>query len=117
MAEDLIDHESWEALKMMTEPDFLASLIDVFLSDSPEIIRQMQSGVAAGDIELVRRSAHTLKSNSASFGANRLAGAARELEMIAKNGTLEGATPKLEAVEREFIQLSPVILELKNGRQ
>lgn len=114
MTEKLINAEAWEMMKSMTDPAFLATLIDVFLTDSPELIQQMRSGLATGDIELVRRAAHSLKSNSASFGADRLANVARELEMIAKGGTLVAAEPKLAAVEIEYTQLLPELMELKN---
>jgi HPt (histidine-containing phosphotransfer) domain-containing protein len=116
MTESLIDREAWEMMKSMTEPAFLAELIDVFLKDSPEQIEHMRAGIAAGDIEVVRRAAHSLKSNSASFGANRLTAASRELEMAAKGGTLEGAAPLLAAVEAEYTRLGPALLDLKNER-
>ena len=114
MTETLIDLEAWEMMKSMTDSDFLIELIDVYLSDSPELIKQMHSGLAVGDIELVRRAAHSLKSNSASFGANRLADVARTLEMTAKTNSLDGVEPMLAAVEAEYAQLCPVLLELKN---
>lgn len=114
MTESLIDPEVWETMKTMTEPVFLVELIDVYLNDSPQMIEQMHTGLDAHDIEIVRRAAHSLKSNSASFGAQRLANAARELEMIAKSGSLDGATVKLAAIEAEFTQLLPVLVELKN---
>src|SRR5512143_2995392 len=114
MTENLINSEAWKMMKEMTEPAFLATLIDVFLNDSPELIQQMRSGLATGDVELVRRAAHSLKSNSATFGANRLADVARELEMVAKNGTLASAGSKLAAIEIEYTQLLPVLMELKN---
>ncbi len=114
MTDTLIDPEAWEALKSMTEPAFLSELIDVYLNDSPQLIEQIRTGLAAADVESVRRAAHSLKSNSASFGASRLANAARELEMIAKSGSLDGAGSKLEAVEAEFGQLLPLLAELKN---
>ncbi len=110
----LIDQEMWETMKSMTEPQFLVELIEVYLTDSPQLIEQIRRGLAAGEVESVRRAAHSLKSNSASFGANRLANAARELEMIAKGGALDGAGLKLEAVEAEYAQLLPVLVELKN---
>ena len=72
MADPLIDPESWEMMKSQTDPEFLAELIEVYLSDSPELIEQMRRGLAAGDCDTVRRSAHTLKSNSASFGEARV---------------------------------------------
>ena len=114
MPESLIDRGAWERMKSMTGPAFLVELIDVFLKDSPELIKQMHGGLAAGDIERVRQAAHSLKSNSASFGAERLAGVARELEMIAKSGMLEGAESKLSVIEAEYAHLLPLLEELKN---
>jgi HPt (histidine-containing phosphotransfer) domain-containing protein len=114
MTEPLIDLQAWETMKSMTDSVFLVELIDVYLNDSPQLIEQMRLGLASGDVETVRRAAHSLKSNSASFGANRLANAARELEMIARGGTLDGAGSRFEAVEAEFTQLLPVLTELKN---
>lgn len=114
MTEPLIDPEAWETMKAMTDPAFLVELIDVYLNDSPELIEQMRAGMESGEIETVRRAAHSLKSNSASFGAQQLANAARELEMIAKGGTLVGGALKLEAIEAAFNQLLPMLVELKN---
>jgi HPt (histidine-containing phosphotransfer) domain-containing protein len=115
MTEPLIDPEVWETMKAMIDPTFLVELIDVYLNDSPQLIEQMRAGIASDELENVRHAAHSLKSNSASFGAQRLANAARELEMITKGGTLEGAEPKLEAVEAEFNQLLPILVGLKNA--
>jgi len=114
MPETLIDKEAWERMKSMTGPAFLVELIDVFLKDSPGLINEMRSGLAAGEIESVRRAAHSLKSNSASFGANRLAAVSRELEMIVKSGSLEGAESKLSEVEAEYVKLRPLLEELKH---
>jgi len=113
MPENLIDKEAWERMKSMTGPAFLVELIDVFMKDSPELIKQMRSGLPENDIERVRRAAHSLKSNSASFGADRLAAAARELEMMAKSGSMDGAESKLSEVEAEYAQLLPLLEELK----
>ncbi len=114
MSEEYIDKEALETLKSMTDPGFLVELIDVFLSDTPEQIELMRAGIEKGDLEQVRRAAHSVKSNSASFGATRLAGACRELEMIAKSGTLEGAGPRLEQINAEYQKLVPFLQELKN---
>jgi HPt (histidine-containing phosphotransfer) domain-containing protein len=114
MSDTLIDPEAWEVMKSMTDSAFLIDLIDVYLNDSPELLQQMRAGLAAKDVELVRKAAHSLKSNSASFGANQLAGAARDLEMAAKGGSLDGAGLMLEAVEVAYARLLPRLMELKN---
>jgi HPt (histidine-containing phosphotransfer) domain-containing protein len=114
MSETLIDKEAWERMKSMTGPAFLGELIDVFLKDSPDLIKEMRSGLMSGNVERVRRAAHSLKSNSASFGADRLAGLSRDLEMIAKSGALEGAESKLSEVEAAYVKLLPLLEELKH---
>lgn len=114
MTETLIDPEAWEMLKSMAEPAFLVELIDVFLNDSPALIEQMHKGLATGNIEFVRRAAHSLKSNSLSFGATRLSEASRELEMLAKGGTLDGAASKLAVVEAAYAELTPALEKMKN---
>ena len=52
--------------------------------------------------EEVRRAAHTLKSNAATFGAHALAGRSRELEDAAKRGALEGASEQVDAMGSEL---------------
>ena len=115
MVESLINPAEWEIFKSMADPATLIELLDAFLSDSPQLIEQMHAGLAAGNIELVRRAAHTLKSNSASFGGYRLANVSRELEMIAKGGALDGAASKLAELEAEYAGLSAVLEESKNA--
>jgi HPt (histidine-containing phosphotransfer) domain-containing protein len=114
MTSNLIDAETWEMMKSMTDPTFLGELLDTFQSDTRDLIEQMRRGLDSGDIDTVRIAAHSLKSNSASLGANRLAEASRELEFLAKGGTLEGGTPKFAVVEAEFSQLVPVLVGLRN---
>ena len=114
MTDDLIDPEAWEMFKSMMDPAFLAEMIDTYLSDAPMLIEQMRKGIASGEIELVRRAAHSLKSNSANLGALRLAGVTRELEMITKANTLDGSAPLLARVESEYAELAPALEALKN---
>ncbi|MGE5250204.1 MAG: Hpt domain-containing protein [Bacteroidota bacterium] len=115
MDDALIEAQEWDNFKSMADPATLVELLDSYLEDAPQLIQQMRDGIAAGEPETVRRAAHSLKSNSASFGANRLAGMARDLEMLAKGGTLEGAPPKLTILEMEYAQLATLLVELKNG--
>ena len=52
-----------------------------------------RAGLAGGDVEAVRRAAHSLKSNCANFGALALSAQCRELEMLAKSGAYWKAEP------------------------
>lgn len=81
---------------------FVSELIDQFVADAPRLVAAARAGLDAGDAEEVRRAAHTLKSNAATFGAHALAGRSRELEDAAKRGVLEGASERVDAMGGEL---------------
>ena len=62
---------------------FLAELIETYLADSPGLLDEMRSALAADDRVALRRAAHTLKSTSSSLGALALAATCRDLEAAA----------------------------------
>lgn len=58
----------------------LRDVIDAYLEDTPQMISEMRRCSAAGDTENLSRLAHSLKSSSGIFGADRLAAVCRALE-------------------------------------
>lgn len=64
----------------LDEPDFLIELIDTFLTDSSNLVDTLPVDWHNGDSETVTRTAHSLKSTSATFQAMRLSKLAAELE-------------------------------------
>jgi HPt (histidine-containing phosphotransfer) domain-containing protein len=84
------------------DPDVLAALIDTFLRDAPRLIDGATRGLQHGQADEVRRAAHTLKSNGATFGATSFSELSRELEALARSGALEGAAELIERVEAEY---------------
>jgi GAF domain-containing protein/DNA-binding response OmpR family regulator len=81
---------------------FVSELIEQFVADTPGLVAAARAGLDGGDVEEVRRAAHTLKSNAATFGAHTLAGRSRELEDAAKRGTLDDASAQVDAMAREL---------------
>ena len=81
---------------------FVSELIEQFVADAPRLLAAARAGLDAGDAEEVRRAAHTLKSNAATFGAHALAGRSRELEDAANRGALEGASEQVDAMGSEL---------------
>ena len=105
MAEpDVIDRAALDALLETTGGDlgFLAELIDTYLGDSVGLLAAMRQAIAVANPEELRRAAHSLKSNSASFGARALASLCQELEQRARNGVLEGAPGRLAHIETAY---------------
>jgi CheY-like chemotaxis protein len=86
-----LDPGALDNLRAMAGGDtaFLAELIDAFLADAPQLLAEMRQAMDGGDAATWRRAAHSLKSNSAEFGAGALAGLCRELEGLGKEA-MEG---------------------------
>ena len=84
------------------DTDFLAELLAAFYEDSPQQIVAMRTALASGDAETLRRAAHSLKSNSANFGALILSQQCKELEALAKIGALDGAEALIAAIDEGY---------------
>ena len=108
----VIDKATFEELKQMSGVDFIGELIDAFLDDAPNMIQNMQSALAANDVESFRRNAHSLKSNANTFGATELAGLAKELEFMARENNLDIGN-RLEVLKEAFGKVAD---ELKDYR-
>lgn len=95
----VIDPHTFDELQANAGADFVAELVDTFGVEAPPLIAEMRSALAAGAVERFRRAAHSLKSNSSTFGAIRLAEMARRLEM---NGLAAANGEAVDALAREF---------------
>ena len=84
-----IDQATFNELKQMSGADFINELIDAFLDDAPNMIQNMHNALDTKDVESFRRNAHSLKSNTNTFGATELGVLAKELEMMGKENNLE----------------------------
>ncbi len=109
-----LDRSTFEELRQMSGPDFIDELVDTYLEDAPRLVQEMEAALEAKDAEAFRRAAHSLKSNSATFGAMRLSNLAKELEKLAKENKLEAAARLLPGVQPA---LDSVAEELKGLRQ
>jgi CheY-like chemotaxis protein/HPt (histidine-containing phosphotransfer) domain-containing protein len=81
---------------------FVAELIEQFVTDSPALVKAARQGLEAGDADEVRRAAHTLKSNAATFGANELADRSSRLEAAARAGELGEGPAQIDAIADEL---------------
>ncbi|HPP46535.1 MAG TPA: Hpt domain-containing protein, partial [Accumulibacter sp.] len=63
------------------------------------------SAVQEGDADGLRKAAHGMKSSSANVGAEALAALCKELELIGRAGTVDGADELLVQAEQELRQV------------
>jgi len=107
-----IDPQKFAEFKETMGADFIGEVIAVFNEDAPELLQNMEQALAVKDGELFRRAAHSLKSNSASFGAVTLAELARELEMMGKEGRLAEAAEKVRRAAAEYQRVQQALKEM-----
>jgi len=99
-----------------SDPASLDELADAYLADAPDHLAAARAAVSAGSPDDLIRPAHTLKSSSATLGALALAALARELELAAREGSLEGAAGRIEAADAEFARVATRLAELRAAR-
>ncbi len=81
---------------------FVVDLVDTYLGDAPRQIAEIQAAAEAHDAATMVRPAHTLKSSSATVGAQRLAARARRLEIAGREDALDGAADDLAGLAAEW---------------
>jgi len=89
--------------------EFLADLIQTYLADSPDLFAELRAAIAADDAATARRAAHTLKSTSASFGAEDLAARCREIEASAAAGDLDDLVEQVDLAEAGYREVAAAL--------
>ena len=100
----VVDPAAIDRLLEMTggDPEFLRELITTYIEDGAAQLVAMWAAVEKKDPEALVRPAHSLKSNSASMGAEHLATLCRALETDARAGRLDGAAERVAQAVAEF---------------
>jgi HPt (histidine-containing phosphotransfer) domain-containing protein len=93
------------------DADFLQEVYESFLDDSRQRLTSFHEAVAGGDADAMRRLAHSVKGAAANVGAIHVAETAHELQLLGETGTVAGAAPLVEKLQRE---LEFVTAEIEN---
>jgi CheY-like chemotaxis protein len=115
-----LDRVALAELRDNMDTEFAIELIGDFFAGAPKMLAAMRQSLAQGQPAELRLAAHTLKSNSASLGALRLAELCRILEELGKTGVLDETTAAhITSAEAEYEQarqaLETARKELANG--
>jgi HPt (histidine-containing phosphotransfer) domain-containing protein len=89
-------------LEIEGEESILGKLIDVFVENTPRVIKEARTALAGKMCPQLERAAHTLKGSCSNFGAERMRAACERLEMTARDGNLDNAVTLLKEIENEF---------------
>ena len=97
--------EQGSLARMDNDQTLLREVISLFFEEAPRLLGVLSQGLEAGDAPLVERAAHSLKGAAASFGAESVVGAARELEAQGKSNNLAQAGDTLTRLQSGTAQL------------
>ncbi len=89
------------ALQRPGQPDLLTRIIDTYSRNAEALVNGLHRALQDGDIELVRRNAHTLKSAAANLGATALSELSRQLEECATSGDIDPGMDLFERLHEE----------------
>ena len=115
MSDSVIDPSAFNGLKEVGGADFINELIDTFLEDAPRMLEDLGLALANNNAELFRRTAHSLKSNSNTFGALALADLAKELELIGREDQLDTVGDKLDKLSAEYVKVESALKGMRNA--
>jgi len=113
MAQRAIDPITFEELQQTAGTEFVRELIDTFLMEAPLMLASLDRALAARDAGEFRRAAHSLKSNSNTFGALALGALARDLELSGLDPALNAQS--LEALRLEYARVATALTELRDA--
>lgn len=113
----VLDLQVVESLKALDEeggPSLFLELIDLFVDDAAAQLRSLQTALDAGDVRLLERVAHTLKSSSANIGATQLSALCLELEKLGRAGTLQGAESLVACTGEAYVQVCEALASMRS---
>ena len=111
VSQPVINMAAYNELAESAGAEFAAELAGTFMEEAPGMLAELRSAQAAGQADAFRRAAHSLKTNSLTFGATRLGEMARALEL----GGLVVESAPLAALEAEYQRVVAALKELING--
>lgn len=114
----MIDMRALDRLRQTLgdNPEDLVEMIVSFLEEAPLQLRQMGLAIAADDPVMLRRTAHSMKSNALDFGAHDLAELCRSLEEdLRAERDIGDRTARVARIWREWALIEPDLRRLVEG--
>ena len=115
MTEPTIDRATYDELKDTAGADFVVELVDTFLAEAPKLLDDLRLAYDKRNADVFRRSAHSLKSNSNTFGARTLGALARDLELGGFAPVVNANGEPLEALAQEYARVAAALTEFRNA--
>lgn len=110
--DEVLDRESLLE-RVESDAELLAALIELYESDSPQMVEELRAQVAAGDAAALHRTAHKLKGSLLTLSATEASQVALRLESMGRDGNLAQAADVLAALESELVKVTQALSALQ----
>ncbi len=94
--------ESLKKVSTKLGNNLLYEVIDLFITNTPQLFSDLKKAIAEGDAKSVEALAHKIKGSSRNIGASLLSEKCAELETMGESGILEGCEEILESMIIEY---------------
>jgi len=107
--------DNYRRIQQPDKPDIIRRLVDIYLGNSPDILREISDAGTEGDMEQLWQSAHSLKSSSANLGAITLAALCEMVEEMGRNNQDGNVSEMIEKIEKEYTRVSRELRRITSG--
>jgi TMAO reductase system sensor TorS len=111
----LIDAGVLRNIAALARPALLNSMIDLYLQHSPDLVAAIETAAANMQPEALSQAVHTLKSSTANLGGTRLAMAARECEVLVREGGITQAAPIVSRISNEHQEFCAALMRERSS--
>ena len=115
----VLDLGALQAIREMggEDGDFvLNNIIQMYLETTPSYLQQIETAIATSDPDSLRRASHSLGSSSATLGALNFAKLCKEVENLARSGSIAPAENLFLPLQTEYETVKRALtLQLKDS--
>jgi HPt (histidine-containing phosphotransfer) domain-containing protein len=94
------------------DEELLNELFQLFLEELPGLVRGIRGALAQHDGKALQQAAHSLKGAAANLAADTVAGLAKQMESMGRDGNLDDASATYAALEAEVDRLKEALVTL-----
>ncbi|MBE9042692.1 response regulator, partial [Oscillatoriales cyanobacterium LEGE 11467] len=120
LPDDIIDREALKALQSLIGEEDVETLIEVldsYCQESPQLIQNIEDAIEKRDRMALQMAAHTLKSTSATLGAQEMAALCDKLESVSRNDSIDGALDFLPHIVAQYSTTQTALQAIRSEYQ
>ena len=118
MGEPVLSHIDWSYLHTLSDEDhdFEMTLLELFLQDCQEQLKQLKEAIAQSNIKQIEKNSHYIKGASANVGAQYMQHYARQIEQQVRHTQLTCLDGEMSRLETSFSIVQEIFAAQQEAR-